>query len=220
MLVGQWLQAEILLFDMDGTLIDATSTVERIWTRWAARYGVDVAQLLAASRGQRVADTVRIFAPLGTDVAAEEAWLSRQAHAETMGLKGMPGAPALLRSLPPSRWAVVTSAERSLAVKWLASAGLPTPSVLVAAGDVTAGKPHPAGYALAAQLLGYDASRAVVFEDAALGVEAGCAAGAKVVGIANSSLASDTRIEFWVPDFVGLRLEVDARKRITLRQAH
>lgn len=211
------LSADIVLFDMDGTLLDATAVIERIWTTWAGRHRVDAARLLLASRGQRVAETVRAFAPPGADLQAEEDWLSRQAHVEAMSPQATAGAAALLQSIPPSRWAIVTSAERRLAVKWLAGAGLPVPGVLVTAADVTAGKPHPAGYRLAAQRLGGDIGQAVVFEDSSVGVEAGRAAGANVVGIANPALADSQQIAFWMPDFRALRVDVSADHRITLR---
>ena len=81
------LSADILLFDMDGTLLDAAPVIERIQATWAGRNDINVSRLLAASRGQRVAETVRAFAPPGTDVLAQERWLSRQAHVEAIGAR-------------------------------------------------------------------------------------------------------------------------------------
>lgn len=216
MIVQKSLSADILLFDMDGTLLDATVVIARIWTTWSARHGVDASHLLEASRGQRVSETVRTFAPPGIDLQAEELWLSRQAHVETLEPAALPGAVAFLAALPRDRWAVVTSAERSLAVKWLTGAGLPLPLVLIAAADVTTGKPHPAGYRLAAERLGCDTSRAIVFEDAPAGIEAARAAGAGVVGVANRAIAACPDLALWVTDFLTLSVDVDETQRITL----
>lgn len=204
------LTADILLFDMDGTLLDATGTIERIWTAWAGRHGVDPEKLLVESRGQRVADTVRTFAGPNADIEAEERWLSEQAHLEPLAPSALPGAISLLQALPPGRWAIVTSAERDLALHWLERAGIPLPNVLISANDVSHGKPDPSGYLLAAARLGHAIDRAIVFEDSAAGVKAGRAAAAKVVGIANKALVSNADVEFWMPDFSSLGLHIEA----------
>ncbi|MGH6747495.1 hypothetical protein [Novosphingobium sp.] len=35
------------LFDMDGTMVDSSRVVERVWTAWAQRHGIDPQPLLA-----------------------------------------------------------------------------------------------------------------------------------------------------------------------------
>ena len=57
---------------------------------------------------------------------------------------------------------------------------------VVAADDVTNGKPNPEVFLKGAEKLGRQASRCVVFEDAFVGIEAGKAGGMKVVGIATT----------------------------------
>ena len=79
-------------------------------------------------------------------------------------------------------WAVVTSADRRLALARLAAAGI-DPGVLVTVDELSAGKPHPDGYLLAAHRLGVDPARCLVVEDAPVGVTAGLAAGATVAGL-------------------------------------
>jgi mannitol-1-/sugar-/sorbitol-6-phosphatase len=83
------------------------------------------------------------------------------------------------RGLP---WAVVTSADTRLAQARLGAAGIVAP-VLVTTDDIAAGKPDPAGYLRAAELLGVPASRCLVVEDAAVGITAGRAAGAWTAGL-------------------------------------
>lgn len=61
-------------------------------------------------------------------------------------------------------------------------------------------KPAPDIYLKAAALLGADPGRCVVFEDSIPGVEAGVAAGARVVGI-QTTLASIDGAQLMVPDF-------------------
>jgi beta-phosphoglucomutase len=60
-------------------------------------------------------------------------------------------------------------------------------SVLVAADDVERGKPDPAGYALALELLGeIPASEAVAFEDTEAGVASAKAAGLRCIAVAGT----------------------------------
>jgi len=167
---GTKLPTQALLFDMDGTLVDSTSVIAGLWRRWSARHGVDPDAVLLASPGRRAIETVKMFAPPpGVDAATEAASLTKAAAEATEGLTSIPGAAALLRSLPHTRWAVVTSADRALAERWLRLTGLPVPDVLVAAEDVTAGKPDPEGYVQAAARLGFSPVETVVFEEAHVG---------------------------------------------------
>ena len=195
------LTADVILFDMDGTLLDAAPVIERIWTTWAARHGIDANAVLVTSRGQRTVDTVRAYVRDGVDLEEEVRWLSRQAFQVSVRPTAMPGAVALINALPPDRWAIVTSAERKLAEHWLKAAGIPPPCVLVSGDDVANGKPDPAGYVQAAHRLGADPVNAVVVEDSQAGVEAGRRAGASVLGVSNPRIKTHPSLACWVADF-------------------
>ena len=74
--------------------------------------------------------------------------------------------------------AVVSGAARTEIESVLAAAELtPFVSLVVAAEDVPAGKPDPAGYIRALELLGCSADAALAFEDSEAGVTAAKAAG-------------------------------------------
>ena len=175
------LRAQVLLFDMDGTLVDSAAIVEDCWRRFASRHGLDAGAILAVSSGRPTIEVIAQFATPGMDPAAETARIEREELDRTEGIREIPGSRRLLESLDPGRWAVVTSAPRELARRRLVAAGLPVPQVLVGADDVTAGKPDPQGYRMAAEALGADPGEAVVFEDAEAGLLAGRAAGAAAV---------------------------------------
>ena len=172
-----------VLFDMDGTLVDSRLVVERIWRDWATLHNLDISAILAVSHGRRTIDPVKLFARPGMDCAAEAAALEAKEVADTRGIVGVGGAVDLLSRLGRDKWAVVTSASRALATRRMAAAGLPLPSVLIAAEDVVRGKPDPEGYQKAAMAMNVAISDCLVFEDAPAGIEAGKGAGCDVVAI-------------------------------------
>ena len=91
----------------------------------------------------------------------------------------------------------------------LTAAGLPIPDVLVSAEAVEAGKPDPEGYLKAAAALGRDIRRCLVVEDAPAGIQAGQAAGARVLAVATSHPASElTSADAVIPDLTACDVEL------------
>jgi mannitol-1-/sugar-/sorbitol-6-phosphatase len=179
MFVGKKFSA--FLFDMDGTIITSIAATERAWGAWARRHGLDVAAFLPTIHGMRAIETIRRLALPGVDAEQEALKVAEAELADVDGVTAIAGAAAFLAALPPARWGIVTSAPRALAVRRLTAANLPVPEVLVAAEDVTHGKPSPEGFRLGAQRLGFAAQQCLVFEDAPAGVQAGEAAGAELL---------------------------------------
>jgi len=169
----------VVLFDMDGTIVDSGPSTERTWTQWAERMGV--ADRLVILHGQPAIETVRALFP---DADADElaALCADQTVAERSDLDdviAMPGAHDLFAFLDGNSipWAVVTSADLLLARARLGAAGI-TPPILVTCEDITFGKPHPEPFLLGASLIDIDITECVVVEDAPAGVTAGLASGA------------------------------------------
>lgn len=184
------ISVDAVLFDIDGTLVDSTGAVERTWRQWGEAHGIDPEEILAVSHGRRSEDTIAMFLPEGQiDEAAAE--LEELELADLDGVAALPATAELLRALPPTRWAAVTSGGRRLMRARLEAAELPVPDVLVTAEDVTEGKPHPQGYLKAAAALGADPARCLVVEDAPAGIRAGLASGAAVLAVATSHGRTD-----------------------------
>lgn len=103
------------------------------------------------------------------------------------------GVREVLALLPAGRWAVVTSCGARFALALLAAAGLPPPSILVSADDVTHGKPSPDPYRLGAERLGRDPKNVLAVEDSRDGIASGRAAGMDVIAIARGRGAAFAR---------------------------
>jgi len=168
---------------MDGTLITSIEPAERVWTRWAARHGLDARTFMSTMHGRRAVDTIRSLGIPGMDAVAEADLVSQMEIEDVEGVRAIPGARDFVSSLPLEQWAIVTSAPRALAVRRLEAAGVALPRVLITAEDVTVGKPDPSGYRLAAEKLSVDVTDCAIFEDADAGIRAGEAAGGQVIVI-------------------------------------
>jgi sugar-phosphatase len=177
-----------ILFDLDGVLVDSTSTVERQWRAWAQRKRVDADAILAISHGRRTSEVIRVVAP-HLDAEAEAREIEEQEAEDHEGLTAVPGAAELIRSVPDRHWGVVTSGPRYLQSGRLKFCGLPVPKVFITADDVVHGKPDPEPYLKGAQLLGYAPVECLVIEDAPAGIQAARAAGMKVIGMASTFAA-------------------------------
>lgn len=197
-----------LLFDMDGTIISSLASAERTWSRWARAHGLDVATFLPTIHGVRSVETIRRLALPGIDPEAEAAAITRAEMEDVGDIVEIPGARTFLDSLPRERWAIVTSAPRALAERRLAAAGMPTPGLMIAAEDVTHGKPAPDCILLAAARLGIAALDCLMFEDAPAGIQAADAAGSPVVVVTATHHAPMRTAHAQIPDF--RRLRVDA----------
>jgi len=182
------------LFDMDGTVLNSIGVAERVWGAWAQRQGLDVAAFLPTVHGVRSVETIRRLSLPGIDPELEAQAISKAEMEDIVGIVSIEGAETLLASLPPRRWAIVTSAPRALALRRIQVAGLPIPDVLIAAEDVSRGKPAPDCYQVAAQRLGVEVQACLVFEDATAGVAAAEAAGASVVVISATHAIETTHI--------------------------
>jgi HAD superfamily hydrolase (TIGR01509 family) len=177
---------QAVLLDMDGTLVDSDAAVERAWHAWAGEYRVDLGGAPLIAHGMPAVGNVRRLRPDLSDDDAEAA-AQRQLelqYDDVSDVTAAPGARELLAGLDRLGlpWAVVTSADSTLAKVRLAAAGV-RPMLLITSEDVQAGKPDPEGYLLAARRLGVDPRYCLVVEDAEAGVAAGRAAGTTVAGL-------------------------------------
>jgi mannitol-1-/sugar-/sorbitol-6-phosphatase len=190
-------RAKGILFDMDGVLVSSIDAAVRCWRRWAKQYGVPNAEEFVIPHGVRSIDLVRMLRP---DIDAQEGQraIEDMEVVDVADLQVLPGVKALLESLPPERWAIVTSATRRLLLARLQAAGLPVPERIISGEMVERGKPDPEPYRRGAELLGFRPEECVVVEDAPSGAGAGKAAGCRVLGVLGTHSAAELGEADWV----------------------
>ncbi|KEF07036.1 MULTISPECIES: HAD family hydrolase [Streptomyces] len=201
------ISAAALLFDNDGTLVSSLDSVHRCWARWAEEYGIAADDFARVElHGRPAAEIIGDLLPAARVPEA----LARIEQLEYEDVPGgthpLPGTHALLAGLPPERWAVVTSATARLAEARLAEAGI-HPKTLIAADDITRGKPDPEPFLLAARRLGVDPARCVVFEDAPAGLASGRAAGMTTVALTTTHRADELAADVVVEDLSAVSVQ-------------
>ncbi|MES5820558.1 HAD-IA family hydrolase [Streptomyces sp. RG80] len=178
-----------VLFDVDGTLIDAVDNQRRVWGTWAGRYGLDADAVYRVALRTRPLET---FAQVVPDRDPHECLAALHELEDDDVRSGVytafDGASELLGALPPQTWALVTSNYEHRVRGRFARTGLPVPPVVVDAAAVREGKPSPVPYLQAARRLGVRPEDCLVVEDAPSGVEAGLRAGMTVWGV-NAAVA-------------------------------
>jgi sugar-phosphatase len=180
-----------VLFDVDGTLIDAVDNQRRVWRVWAERYGLNPDEVHQVALRTRPMET---FAQIIPDRDPREclAVLHDLENEDVRSgtYRAFDGASELLDALPSGSWALVTSNYEHRVRGRFARTGLPVPDVIVDAASIEEGKPSPVPYLLAAKRLGAEPEDCLVIEDAPSGVQSGLRAGMTVWGV-NAPVAVD-----------------------------
>ena len=189
-----------VLWDLDGTLVDSEEFHWLSWRDTLQGAGIELTyDQFLASFGQRNDRILGQWLP-GADPErrrrigdAKEAEYRRLVEAR--GLAPLPGARDWLAALRQAGWkqAIASSAPRANAEVMLRVLHLTGYlDAIVAAEDVTIGKPDPQVFLKAAETLGTPPARCVVVEDAAAGVEAGRRGGMRTIGVRrNGTLDAD-----------------------------
>ncbi|MGN8025159.1 HAD-IA family hydrolase [Microbacterium sp. 22242] len=187
----QTFRARAALLDMDGTLVDSTAVVERLWLEWAEPHGLDPDVVLSVVHGRQGHQSMAIMLPdrpHEENIAENKAMLAKESG-DVDGVVEVAGAAAFLAALAPFPHVIVTSADDRLLRARMGAAALDVPVDPVTAEHVEASKPDPEGFLLGARRLGVDAADCIVFEDSEAGIQAAQAAGMRVIGVGAGAAA-------------------------------
>jgi HAD superfamily hydrolase (TIGR01509 family) len=189
---------EAVLFDMDGTLVETEELWGEALSELAGQLG---GELSAGARGRTVGTSMPVamgivYADLGTTRTrqqhADDARWVEDRTAVLMSSRGVPWRPGARELLTTVRDAGVATALVTTTARRIASIVLDRIAaelghlpfdVTVCGDEVPARKPDPAPYRQAMAALGVDRGSSLVVEDSAVGVTAGLAAGAVVLGV-------------------------------------
>lgn len=211
------LTARALLLDMDGTIVNSDAVVERCWRRWAVEHGLDPEEALKVVHGRQGYATMAVLLPdrpMEQNLADNRVMLAEET-ADTDGVVPVPGAPAFMASLAGLPHALVTSANEPLARARMGAAALPMPPVRVTAERVGASKPDPEGFLKGAAELGFSPADCIVFEDSEAGIQAGLAAGMRVIGVGPRAAAHNPTAH--VPDLTHVTVTAERDGTLTLQ---
>ena len=205
-----------VIFDMDGVLIDSGAHHRAAWRAlldelgaaplapdsWRLTIGRSSVEAVPLLLGRVLsgAETQRL-------AARKQEHYRRLVAGGPMTVRGVVEFVAELAARRVPR-AVATSASRRDVEDLLTRAGLRDRfEVVVAAEDVSRGKPDPEVYLLAARRLGVEPGHCLVFEDAVVGVRAARSAGMRAIGVSTAHTETELRAagaERAVEDFEGL----------------
>lgn len=207
------------MFDSDGVLVDSHLDGHRAWMQLADEFGFElIDKVFASLAGIRPADSIARFVP-GARIDEAVARLEDLEVGLASSTTPLAGAPELLGFLGSGSWAIVTSASRRLAVARWAGASIPVPDVVIAAEDVTLGKPHPEPYMVGAEALGVDVTDCIVFEDSPSGAASALRAGARVIAVGAQPWPSEPAARIRDLADVSISIDGDQRLIITLTAA-
>ena len=195
-----------VLFDFDGVVADTEPLYDIFWGQIAEKYHIGIPDFSAKIKGTTLQ---RIYKLYFSDYSSEEHEKITRAceeYEETMDFPEVKGAVQFLHMLKAKgfRVGLVTSSYRIKMERALKLLGLePVFDTMVTADRITAGKPDPMCYLLAARDLQVKPGECVVFEDSFSGIQAGTAAGMRVIGVAttNPEKAICDKVSAVIPDF-------------------
>ena len=180
-----------VLFDLDGVIVDTEGQYSLFWKQIGEEYMPGMPDFALAIKGRTLTQIYDTYFPDAADRAAITERLN--AFERQMDFPYIAGAREFLEALQAQGvpTAIVTSSNcdkmaclyaRHPEIKNLVTA-------VLTAEDARRSKPAPDCYLAAAERLGADISKCIVFEDSPNGLAAGRASGAFVIGV-STSLAS------------------------------
>ena len=190
------------IFDWDGVIIDSSRQHELSWERLAHHEKLPLPaghfQRSFGMKNERIIPNLLRWTAVPAEIS-RLSWLKEEFYRQIVretGITALPGVREFLDRLDAAGIPRIigSSTPRENIELVVELVGLRRYfHQIVAAGDVTHGKPDPEVFLLCAQRLNFPANQCVVFEDAHVGIAAARAAQMKVVGVATTHPADTLR---------------------------
>jgi len=181
-------EADAVLFDCDGVLVDSEPLSYRAWSTALAGHGFELSHAeFAQAVGGTETMVAQRFSPV-TGVEPDSLENAARAIFESIASTAA-GFPDTVRLIERCRAAGVPMAVATNGARWrldalLVAVGLTDLiATSVASDEVAAPKPAPDLYIAAARLAGVEPARCVVIEDSPTGIRAAVGAGCRVVAV-------------------------------------
>ena len=194
-----------VLFDLDGVIVDTEGQYSLFWKQIGEEYMPGMPDFALAIKGRTLTQIYDTYFPDAADRAAITERLN--AFERQMDFPYIAGAREFLEALQAQGvpTAIATSSNcdkmaclyaRHPEIKNLVTA-------VLTAEDARRSKPAPDCYLAAAERLGADISKCIVFEDSPSGLAAGRASGAFVIGVCTSLAATEIEplCDAYIEDF-------------------
>ena len=194
-----------VLFDLDGVIVDTEGQYSLFWKQIGEEYMPGMPDFALAIKGRTLTQIYDTYFPDAADRAAITERLN--AFERQMDFPYIAGAREFLEALQAQGvpTAIATSSNcdkmaclyaRHPEIKNLVTA-------VLTAEDARRSKPAPDCYLAAAERLGADISKCIVFEDSPNGLAAGRASGAFVIGVSTSLAAAEIEplCDAYIEDF-------------------
>ncbi len=199
----------IVLFDLDGVIIDTESYYTEFWDKVGLKY-LGTENFAASVKGQAISWIINHFEPFKQAEHEIDAELEKMDS--SIPYEYIPGADVFIRRLKEEgiRFGIVTSSND----KKMANLGKVRPElweladVILTSNNFSRTKPDPECFLMGMEKLGATPEETVIFEDSIHGLNAARAAGARVIGLATSNPREliEPLSDMVIDNFVGFSL--------------
>lgn len=201
----------IVLFDFDGVIADTESQYTVFWNEMGMKH-LGAENFGLTIKGQTFKQITKYFAE-NLSVLFDVIEPQLNEFEVNMSYDYVPGALEFIKELKAAgiRTAIVTSSHNvKMANAYRAHPELPgLVGAILTSNDFTRSKPDPECFLKGMEVLGGTPEETIVFEDSLHGINAGRAAGAKVIGLTttNKSEVLTPLCDMVIDDFVGFSLK-------------
>lgn len=200
------------LFDFDGVLVDTEPIYDIFWNEAGERYGTGINNFAAVIKGTTLPYIIEKYFSDRPEEFRQMILKESTEYESTMPLPAMPGSLEFLNRLKKNgvQIGLVTSSDNTKVERAFKLHRLEKMfDTVVTADRITKGKPDPMCYLLAANDLGVSPADCLVFEDSFAGIQAGTAAGMRVIGLSTTNPEESLKDKVYevIPNFEKITFE-------------